>query len=245
MKLNNALALPLVFCVTALALVVGCSRFNPVSIPNPIPAPQTVLSNGVAGTWLGNVLTPSSYGGCSANPAIVPVTDTLSDDSSTLQLTTTSTCGLYIFSSPVTVNPSSYYAKGHLQFDILLGNPPANFSSISIQYLYSNGSNATCNLSANLINSLSNYRFHPRFHSIYIFYGQLLHHQCRYSFLCLMADLGYRLLYHTRQYRLDIELKHKSILFSFPSTINSVKVCEPTFSYLPKYLVAPIWFLGL
>ena len=138
MKLNNALALPLVFCVTALALVVGCSRFNPVSIPNPIPAPQTVLSSGVAGTWLGNVLTPSSYGGCSANPAIVPVTDTLSDDSSTLQLTTISTCGLYIFSSAVTVNPSSYYPKGHLQFDILLGNPPANYSSISIQYLYSN-----------------------------------------------------------------------------------------------------------
>lgn len=159
MKLNNALALPLVFCVTALALVVGCSRFNPVSIPNPIPAPQTVLSSGVAGTWLGNVLTPSSYGGCSANPAIVPVTDTLSDDSSTLQLTTISTCGLYIFSSAVTVNPSSYYPKGHLQFDILLGNPPANYSSISIQYLYSNGSNATCNLSANLINSLSTTAF--------------------------------------------------------------------------------------
>ena len=159
MNLKNFLALPLAFSAMAISLFVGCSRLNTVPVPNPVPAPQTILSNGVAGTWFGNLLTPSPYGGCAANPAVMPVTDSLSGDSSTLQLTTASTCGLYQFSSAVTVNPSSYYSKGHLQFDILLGSPATNYSSINIQYLYSSGDYASYNFSTALINSLSTTAF--------------------------------------------------------------------------------------
>jgi hypothetical protein len=117
------------------------------------------MSNGVAGTWFGNVLTPSTHGGCAVTPAVVAVTDSLSGDTSTLQLTTASTCGLYIISSPVTVNASPYYYNGHLQFDILLGSSPANFSSIQIEYYYSAGDTASYYLTTDQINSLSTNSF--------------------------------------------------------------------------------------
>ena len=160
MKLKTFLALLPFLFAAVIPFFVACDRFNTVSVPIPTPTPQVLLNSGSAGTWFGNVLTPSSYGGCMANSAVMPIPDSLSGDSNTLQLTTASACGLYIFSSAVTVDPSSYYSKGHLQFDLLLGSSSANYSSINIQYFYSNGTtNASYNLPANLINSLSTTAF--------------------------------------------------------------------------------------
>ncbi len=160
MKLKTLLTLSPIFLAVALSIVVGCTRYTPVSIPNPVPAPQFVLSNGVAGTWFGNVVTPSPYGGCAATPAVVAVTDSVSGDPNSLQLTTANTCGFYVFSIPVTVNLSAYYPIGHFQFDIMLGIPSSNFSSIKLEFLDSTSiTDDYYYLPTSLINSLSTTSF--------------------------------------------------------------------------------------
>ena len=156
MKPMFCLLISIVAFSTIINFLGGCQRIDTVLAPPiPIPPPQTLLSNGNSGTWFGNAVTLSTFGGCAASSSVTALADTLSGNPNTLLLNTPAVCGVFEFDSPVTVDPTPYYSKGHLQFDILLGSAASNYSSINVQFFYSNGADASYNLPANLINSLS------------------------------------------------------------------------------------------
>ncbi len=152
MKFKTLLFLSPFFFAIALPLFLGCNRVAPL-VPPP-PAPQVVWANGNVGNWFSSSLAVTTYGGCSVAYAVTAVSDPISGDNSALNLTTASTCGLFFFSATAPVNPSLYY-PGHLQFDILLGQPGSNLSTFNIQYNYSIGNYAEYDFPPSLINSLS------------------------------------------------------------------------------------------
>lgn len=140
----------------AFPLFIGCDRLAPLSA---IPVPsQIIWANGSYGTWLNNTLT-FGCGGCSTNGAVTTVSDPISGDTQALLLTAAVPFGYYYFQdTPVTaVDPSIYYSSGHLQFDILLGQPSTDFTSMYLQYVNNSGS-GNCggyNFPASLMNSFS------------------------------------------------------------------------------------------
>lgn len=161
MKLKILLFLSPVYLGMALPLFIGCDRLAPLMPPPPpTPTPQVVWANGFIGTWFGNAMT-AQCGACNTTGAVTAVNDPISGDTSALLLTANVPGGFYYFQSPVTVNPSNYYPTGHLQFDILLGQPAANITSMSLQY-YNNGFSGNCgeyDFPATLISSWSSSSF--------------------------------------------------------------------------------------
>jgi len=149
-------ALPILFGLT-LPFFQGCDR--PAPLMPPIPTPQVIWANGSVGTWFTNTLTANLGGFTSAS--VTAVNDPISGDSNALLLTATAINGFYYLQAPVTVNPSNYYFVGHMQFDILLGQPASNIPSISLEYV-DNGFGGSCgdyNLPTTLINSFSTTSF--------------------------------------------------------------------------------------
>ena len=141
----------------------GCQRgtttVTPPVPPPPIP-PQVIWSNGNFGTWFGSSLSTTTAPGCSTTAAVTAVTDPISGDNSTLCLTTTTTCGYFNFLSAAPGYPTVYYATGHLQFDLLLDQPPANITAMAIEYLDSvSGNYAQYSFTPSSINALSTTTF--------------------------------------------------------------------------------------
>lgn len=160
-KLKFLLFLSPVLFGMALPLFMGCNRLAPLlPPPPPTPTPQIIWANGSVGTWFTNPLTFTSYGACTVTSAVTAVSDPISGNSSALNLTATNTCGFYFFLAPSPSDPSVYYSSGHIQFDILLGQPPANITSMNIQYNNSiSGNYAEYDFPVSLINSFSTSSF--------------------------------------------------------------------------------------
>ncbi len=160
MKFKTFLSYIPIFLVSLISLFVGCTRINTTPVPNPTWPPQTIWSNGTIGFWFGNVLTGNSGGCCPSTSSISSATDNISGDTNTLLLSTTYTHGFYFYSASTPSNPSSYYAKGHLQFDIRLEQPPSLFTLLYVEYLLqANSDNGAVTFNPNFINSLSTTSF--------------------------------------------------------------------------------------
>ncbi len=158
MKFKLFSALSVILFMVVLQTFLGCSRAAPTLAPT-IP-PQMIWSNGSVGIWFNNALTANT-GGCNTTGSTVAVTDPISGDTNTLRLTATGACGFYYFSATADANPFVYYSTGHLQFDIRLEQPPANITSMNIQYLnyLVTGNYAEYNFPVSFINSLSTSSF--------------------------------------------------------------------------------------
>lgn len=146
---------------TALPLFLGCSRVAPLlPPPPPTPTPQVLCANGTIGTWFTNALT-ANFGGCTTNAGVTAVTDPISGNGNALILTATGTCGFYYLAANADVNPTLYYSTGHLQFDVLLAQPPANITSMNVQYVnyLLTGNYAEYVFPNSLINSFSSSSF--------------------------------------------------------------------------------------
>jgi hypothetical protein len=158
MKFKFLLPLWTILLGMALSTYWGCQRGTPTLAP-PI-APQVIWSNGISGTWFSSSLSTTTAPGCSTTGAVTAVTDPISGDNSTLCLTTTTTCGYFNFLSATPADPTIYYPTGHLQFDLLLDQPPVTITAMAIEYLNSvSGNYAQYNFTPSFINALSTTSF--------------------------------------------------------------------------------------
>ena len=118
-------------CLALCALgVVGCSNNTNPAGPSPTGSAIVLWRNGVAGTWFGNSLVLG--GGCGAST--VTMTDNITGDTNVLLYSATNQgySSVLSLSSSAAANPSSYYAAGHLQFDIELAT--ANTNNLDLEF---------------------------------------------------------------------------------------------------------------
>jgi hypothetical protein len=119
-----------------------------------------IWSNGNFGTWFSSSLSTTTAPGCNTTGAVTAVTDPISGDTSTLCLTTTTACGYFNFLSATSADPAIYYTAGHLQFDLMLDQPPVTITAMAIEYLDSvSGNYAQYNFTPSFINALSTTSF--------------------------------------------------------------------------------------
>jgi hypothetical protein len=125
--------------------------------PTPVNA-QTIWANGNFGSFFGASVAPVTVNGSILN---VNTPDPISGDTTTLQFSatavTTPLAPYFLDSAPE--NPGTYYASGHLQFDIILDQSPLS-GNITVGFGYVNSGGSTVTTSYALpVTSLNNSTF--------------------------------------------------------------------------------------
>jgi hypothetical protein len=123
--------------------------------PTPLNA-QTIWANGNTGSFFGSTLALVPFN-CVVVPNSTP--DTISGDNTTLQFNATpaETPVNGFFLGAVPENPGTYYASGHLQFDMKLNQPMTGNFTVGLAYQTAPSGGTTVNspypLSAALFNT--------------------------------------------------------------------------------------------